>query len=147
LALFFASGKRRAILAVIFLAVAGAAALLGIESKSEEEKREEALAKVSESVDGTADAASRGVDLYFLRLSLEASGEAKRFKIRRIEPNDGGYTISTTLPPGEASIRKVDRLCRELLGGDPPRLEAPDGILVFGTGPEPLSGESCGQGP
>jgi hypothetical protein len=147
LAPLFVSARRRGIFTVILIVIGGTAALLGIESESDEEKHREAIAGVIDSVNETGDVASRGAELSILKTSLQLDGDWKRFRIRQIELNDRGYTVLTSLPPGEASIRQVDRFCRMLLAGDPPRVDAPGGILVFGTGPEPLSGRSCGQGP
>jgi len=79
--------------------------------------------------------------------TLKSTDDWGRFKIKKIEPNNGGFTVQTSLPPGQNSIAAVDQLCQILYAGDPPMVKASQPILVFGTGPEPLSGKSCGQGP
>ena len=117
------------------------------QEKSSEQSAREQAEKATTVLGDDADSIAAGVELADLRTNLKVIGEWQRYGIKRVEPNNGGYTIETALPPGQASIRKVARLCERILGGDSPLVDAPAGLLVFGTGPEPLSGKSCGQGP
>lgn len=140
------------IIGVLGLLAIGAVVLLLTEGDGErpmtnEQKTQVQIDKSISDLNQSADAISSGVQLATLRTNLQVTGRWEQYRIKRIEPNNGGYTIQTSLPPGQDSIGKVNRLCEDLLGGDPPEVDSPGGLLVFGTGPEPLSGESCGQGP
>lgn len=149
---FFVSSVLGRVFAVLILLAIGSVVLVITGSDGEQPKSDQQ--EIRKQIDGSttdlseaAEAINAGVQLATLRTNLKLTGRWRQYRIRRIEPVDGGYTVHTSLPPGQASIEKVDQFCEDLLGGDPPEVLAPGGLLVFGSGTEPLSGESCGQTP